>query len=79
MNGLISPRLVRQLTLVILSLVLLHLVAAAALAADASGASDSMQVLQGNFIYELVGNRSRMIQISLIFVALGCALIWWYR
>ena len=35
--------------------------------------------LQANVIYELVADRSRMIQVSLVFVALGCALLWWRR
>jgi nitrogen fixation-related uncharacterized protein len=28
---------------------------------------------------EIMGDRARMIQISLVIVALGCAVMWWYR
>jgi hypothetical protein len=48
--------------------------------AGAAPASEgSVPVLQANIIYELAADRARMIQISLVFVAIGCALIWWYR
>jgi hypothetical protein len=49
----------------------------ASVAAAADGASGP--ILQANFIYEFVADRGRMIQVSLVFVAIGCSLIWWYR
>ncbi len=45
----------------------------------APAAEGSAPVLQANIIYELAADRARMIQISLVFVAIGCALIWWYK
>ncbi len=48
-------------------------------AGAASAGETSAPVLQASIIYELAGDRARMIQISLVFVAVGCALIWWYR
>ena len=35
--------------------------------------------LQANFLSELVGDRARLIQVSLVVVALGCALLWWSK
>jgi hypothetical protein len=35
--------------------------------------------LQANVIYELVADRARMIQVSLVIVALGCACLWWKK
>ena len=67
----------RRLLLFVLSLTCLHLIATAAFAAG-SGV-DSAATLQANFMFDLVADRARMIQVSVVFVALGCALIWWYR
>ncbi|MBM3995880.1 MAG: hypothetical protein FJ303_17265 [Planctomycetes bacterium] len=69
MNPLFSPRHFFVLFLALLGI---------AWFATAAFAGDSA-ILQANVIYELVADRGRMIQVSLIFVALGCALIWWYR
>ena len=35
--------------------------------------------IQANFIYELVADRARLIQMSAVFVIFGCALLWWRR
>ncbi|HZZ78709.1 MAG TPA: hypothetical protein VFE62_09335 [Gemmataceae bacterium] len=48
-------------------------------ASSACAAETSGSILQANLIYEFAADRGRMIQISLVFVAVGCALIWWYR
>jgi hypothetical protein len=69
-----ASRLVPCLLLLMLGVGFLFLFAGAAPAAEGAAAA-----LQANIIYELAADRSRMIQISLVFVALGCALIWWYR
>jgi hypothetical protein len=45
----------------------------------AASAQDGGSILQANVIYELVADRARMIQVSLVFVVLGCALLWWKR
>jgi hypothetical protein len=70
-----ASRFVHGLLLILLGAGCLFLFAGAAPAAEGMSAP----ILQANFIYELVGDRSRMIQVSLVFVSLGCALIWWYR
>jgi len=49
----------------------------AGVAPAAEGAS--RPVLQANFVYEFAADRGRMIQLSLVFVAVGCAIIWWYK
>jgi hypothetical protein len=49
-----------------------------AVTADAF-AADSVATLSGSTFLDLVSNRSRMIQVSLIFVAVGCSLLWWRR
>lgn len=70
-----ASRFVQGLLLLLLGAGCLFLFAGAAPAAE----EISMPIVQANFIYELAADRARMIQISLVFVALGCALIWWYR
>jgi len=53
------------------------------LAADASAfAADpgvSSLNLQANIVWDFMADRSRMIQISIVVVAFGCAIMWWYR
>ena len=49
------------------------------LLADFASAAESSVLLQASSFYELVADRARMIQISLVIVALGCALLWWRR
>ena len=70
-SALLSPRLIRRLLFVLLGLGFLHLFAAAAVAAG-SGVEVS-STLQANFMYDLVADRTRLIQVSLVVVALGCA------
>jgi hypothetical protein len=48
-------------------------------AGAAPAAAGSTPIVQANFIYELAADRAHMIQISMVFVAVGCALIWWYK
>lgn len=74
MNAIFSP-----LTLRCLMLMILGLVGLAVLSCSASAAEPSAPFLQGNLVFEMVSNRSRMIQVSLVCVAFGCAIIWWYR
>lgn len=68
MNGMVSPRLI---FLLLIAIFLVMLTASDACAANVG--------LQTSSVLELVSNRARMIQISCVFVAVGCALIWWYR
>jgi hypothetical protein len=35
--------------------------------------------LQGNMVLEFVADRSRMIQVSIVVVALGCSLLFWRK
>jgi hypothetical protein len=74
MNAVFSPRTVRWLMLVLLSLSCLPFFASIAFAS-----TEATPILQANFIFELVSDRARLIQVSLVFVTLGCALIWWYK
>jgi hypothetical protein len=46
---------------------------------DAAAAADAHIGLQASMFYELVADRARMLQVSLVIVALGCALLWWRR
>jgi hypothetical protein len=46
---------------------------------DAASAQDGGSFLQANVIYEFVADRARMIQVSLVFVVVGCALLWWKK
>jgi hypothetical protein len=62
-----------MLTLLACSLAL-PITAEACAAAEGGG-----MMLQASLFYEIVGDRARMIQISLVVVACGCALLWWRR
>jgi hypothetical protein len=80
MTPLFSPRLGRRVLLVLLGLFCLHVFAAAAVASGpAVETIATTPFLQANFVYDLVADRARMVQVSLVFVTLGCVLIWWYR
>lgn len=82
MNILFSPRPIRWLLIIVLALGCLSLLAAPLLAADFAGTTHSTAApfpLQANNFKDFVGNRSRMIQISLVFVVFGCSLLWWRR
>jgi TRAP-type C4-dicarboxylate transport system permease small subunit len=73
MNAMLPPRFAIWLTLIILGLAYLPMFAGSAFGAE-SGTH-----LQANFMLGLVADRARMIQVTLVVVATGCALIWWYR
>ncbi len=60
----------------LLALLCLPIVAAPSFAADALHAS---MTLHANFIMDLVSDRARLIQVSLVAVVLGCSLLWWRR
>lgn len=63
----------------VLLLTLLSLAAMLLVADPVSAAEAASSMLQANLVWEFVGNRSRMIQISLVFVLVGCAMLWWRR
>jgi hypothetical protein len=69
-----APRSQRWLMLALLALTCLPLFAAVSFAADAA-----TPILPASILSEIVSDRARLIQISLVIVALGCAMIWWYR
>lgn len=70
MNALLAPRWFLIAFLCFLGL---------ALSANVASAAEFGVMLQGNLVYEFVADRSRMIQISLVIVVLGCSLLWWRR
>jgi hypothetical protein len=76
MNAMFPPRVFRCLVLLAIGVGCLPLFAAPAFAGD-TAASGSF--LQASFIYELVSDRARLVQVSLVIVAFGCAIMWWYR
>jgi hypothetical protein len=80
MTAIFSPNVYRIVTLLALALVCLCLFATPLFAsgAEADGVSTAT-FLQANLIYDFAANRGRMIQVSLVVVALGCAIMWWYR
>jgi hypothetical protein len=77
MNALFSSRSIRWLLLFALGVGILPLFAAGALAAD--GPVVAVSSLQADFIMELISNRARLMQVSIVFVAFGIALLWWSR
>ena len=74
MNAILSPPSLRCVMLVLFGLLCVPLFASPAFAA-----ATSTPILQANLMTEIMGDRARMIQISLVIVALGCAVMWWYR
>ena len=80
MNALFSARNVRWLMLFVIGLGCLIVFAASASAAGPSvDTAAAMPTLQANIFWELVADRTRLIQVSLVIVAFGCAILWWYR
>jgi hypothetical protein len=82
MNAMRSPLSVRWLMALLLGLTCLSLAALPAPAAETAAtvqSSSPVATLQANVIMELVSNRTRLIQVSLVCVALGCAMLWWRR
>jgi hypothetical protein len=73
MNVFSSPSPLRWLVLVCIGVCCLLFLTSALFAAEGTAP------LQANVIMELVSNRSRLLQVSLVCVALGCALLWWRR
>jgi len=47
--------------------------------AGGATADAQMPLLNASIFLELVSDRSRLVQISCVCVALGCAIIWWYK
>lgn len=76
MNAMLSPRSFRWLLLFAVALGCLPLFAATAMAADASRSSF---ILPANLVFEFVADRARMIQVSLVFVICGIALLGWRK
>ena len=79
MNAYLSRGNIRCVLLCLAGLGCLPLFAASALAAGASPDLADVGFLQANFIFDMVSDRARLIQVSLVIVALGCAVMWWYR
>ena len=63
----------------ILLLILFVFGAIQLLAGPAAAAEGGPSILHASFLSEIVGDRSRMIQASLVFVLLGCAMLWWRK
>ncbi len=70
-----SPLFGRVLFFALLGLGCLLLFAGSAPAAQMG----SSPVLQANIIYDFVADRTRLIQVSLVMVTCGCALLWWKK
>ena len=60
----------------LLALVGLLLIATQSSAADVFQAATT---LQADFLIDLLANRARMTQVSVVAVVFGCALLWWRR
>jgi len=76
MNATLTPRCVCACLLSLFILCCLSWFGGAAWAAE-SGASGPM--LQANIIWEFASDRSRLIQVSCVVVALGSAMMWWMK
>jgi hypothetical protein len=75
MKSLIASHSMRWLLPFALAVFCLSLFAAGALAAEAPVVASAS--LQANFLLELVADRARLIQVSLVMVAAGIWLLWW--
>ena len=76
MNALFSPRSIRCLLLFALAAALLPLFTVSVQAGENPVVATS---LQASLFMELVGNRARLVQVSVIFVAFGIWLMWWNK
>ena len=74
MNALFTSRSIYFLFLLLLGIGCVPLFATSVAAAEAGSS-----LLQANAFLELFHDRSRMIQITLVVVVLGCAMLWWRR
>ncbi len=45
----------------------------------ASATEPGAPILHAGYFLEIVSDRARLIQVSLVVVTLGCALLWWRR
>jgi hypothetical protein len=82
MNTAFSLQPARWLFLLLFALGCLLMFAPAGLAADLPSNGEAISLtptIQANILQELVGNRTRLIQVSLVCVVLGCSLLWWKR
>jgi hypothetical protein len=77
MKTFFAPRSIRWLLLFALGVGCLPWLTASAWAADAHVAAAAP--LQANIVFELVADRARLIQVSLVFVAAGIWMLWWRR
>jgi Na+/H+ antiporter NhaB len=75
MKTLFASRSLRWLLLFALGLGCLPLFSAGALAADAPVVASAS--LHANVFLELVADRTRLIQVSLVFVVVGIWMLWW--
>jgi hypothetical protein len=77
MNTLFAPQSIRWLVLFALAVGCLPLFTSGAAAADAPLLASAS--FQGNIIFELVSDRARLLQVSIVFVAFGIAMLLWRR
>jgi len=73
MNAPLSPPTLRWLMLVLVTLALLLLASTPLVAGEVTAPRYTSGML------DMVSNRSRMIQVSLVCVIVGCSLLWWRR
>ena len=73
MNAVSSPLLSRWLPLALCCLLL------SAVPLFAADSVHTATTLQANFMMDFVADRSRMIQVSVVAVVVGCSLLWWRR
>jgi hypothetical protein len=78
MNASLSMRFLCGFMLALFVLFCLPLGGWAAESALEPGVS-SGPMLQANIIWQFASDRGRLIQVSCVIVALGCALMWWIK
>ena len=82
MNASLSPRPICIFLLILLGLGCLSLLAPPLMATDTDLIIQNTApatAVQASALKDVLGNRSRMIQASLVLVVFGCALLWWRR
>jgi hypothetical protein len=81
MNATFSPRWVCGFLLSLFVLCCLSWLSGGAFASETAlePAFTSGPMLQANIVWEFASDRGRMIQVSCVIVALGCAMMWWMK
>ena len=81
MNATFPSQPIRWLLLILFVLCCLSMLPAPMIAADSSSTQTTILTIQADSLNlkEIIGNRARMIQMTVVVVVFACSLLWWRR